>query len=990
MNRSIEPLLALARAIDPARAAAQQERFSTALRGSALGLGVALCTAYPAWAPLLEARPDDLASALELEAGPRRADYARFRQRMRQEPDPERLRSELRRKAQAERLRIALRELLPTALGGADLEVTARELSDLADMTIEVALAEACRNVFAQHGQPRRPDGAPSRLVVLGLGKLGGRELNAGSDVDLVCFYDTDEAVALSPGGGQLSAHEVWSRVVRRMTANLEDATDDGMVWRVDLRLRPEGSSGPLVNSLAAAERYYESFGRLWERAALLRARRVAGDAELAVELAAMLQPFVWTRRVDPSIAAALHELGERARVELCAEPERDLKLGTGGIREAELFVQALQLIWGGRDPRLRSASTMVAAARLRTAGLLTEREADQVTSAYLGLRRCEHAVQWSTGLQTHLLPTDPSELERLARSQGFASAEALSKALSEARQAVRRLFSSLLPRGGPAVSRWAGAVTALEAHDRVAFARALERAEMRAVSSADLGMLARHLFELGRQPSTPLGAQGREQHRPLLEATLDAVADAADPEQAAAFLRGFFGRTRHPGITTRLMADDPRAIRRLVAVLGASGFVGQAVVTRPELGDLVLFARERVGPTQARAEVLEAMGEPTDESQEPLEQQVGLLRRAKQRITTEVALADLAGEIDTAQTTTTLSALAEASLEAATRLALDAGADDELQGMSVLGMGKLGGGELGYGSDLDVIFLFDPARAPDDPTAHFSRCARRVIQLISMPHSEGPGYQLDARLRPSGSQGLLVVSLDGFARYHRVHLGDRADGVAATEAPAPGSQSANWERLALLKARFVAGDRRLGLAAEDIAHRAAYGWRGDVGELARDLHRLRQRMEAELARERPGRHDIKFGRGGLLDVELCVELLQMHYGSDERVHTTNTALAIEALGEVGALAPPELDWLRDGYRFLRRLEQRIRIVHGDSAHLIEQDAAGLEPLARRMGFRDGPAARSAATLLDAYGQVADRVRRCYQAIVVAAAEQAG
>jgi glutamate-ammonia-ligase adenylyltransferase len=288
--------------------------------------------------------------------------------------------------------------------------------------------------------------------------------------------------------------------------------------------------------------------------------------------------------------------------------------------------------------------------------------------------------------------------------------------------------------------------------------------------------------------------------------------------------------------------------------------------------------------------------------------------------------------------------------------------------------MGKLGGREIGYGSDLDVLFLYDPREAlpGSDASAWFARSARRIIQLISVSAAAGPGYELDTRLRPSGNQGLLVTSLDAFARYHGI--GDGAD--------APRVRAAAWERLALLRARPAAGDPALGAEALRVAHAAAYDMPADPAGIAEEIHRLRMRMERENSQERRGRHDIKLGRGGLVDVEFAVQLLQLEHGRDLRVRTTETSVAIEALAAAGYLAPEQAETLRDGYAFLRKLEQRIRILHATPANLLEENAPGLSPLARRMGIRDRRGSAAAAELLARYRDVTERVRATYEAIV--------
>jgi glutamate-ammonia-ligase adenylyltransferase len=991
---------ALAQTIDPERAAVCAARVAQVLpRGSAAhGLATLLGTAYPALASVLEGSPD-IARRLAEEGYRSARDHVDFLTRIRARvgdlSDPERVQRELRRAARDERIRIALRELLPPSLGGADVDVTARELSDLADATIEVALDEAMHAVSQRFGEPRAAAGGRARFTVLGMGKLGGEELNAGSDVDLIYFYDTDDGAAEPARGDPITLHDYWTRVARRLTQNLEEVTADGFVWRVDLRLRPEGRAGPIVNSLAAAERYYESFGRLWERAALLRARAVAGDRGFGAEVLAMLSPFIWRRRVDPRIAVEMAGLAQRARAELGGEPGDDLKLGPGGIREAEFFVQSLQLIWGGKEPRVRVRNTLDGLRRLRAAGFVTDREAREIAEGYIALRRAEHAVQVSSGLQTHALPRAPDARARLARTLGFPTVEAFDADMARHQKRVGARFVSLLPAGAPRVSRFTAAIAALERAEAEGFADALIRAANGAASV--LGApgelpdrwsdVARDLFELSRHPDAPLGGRTREQFVELAEAVLEAVVDAADPEQAARYLRIFFARVKRPGVYIKLLGDDPRAVRRLVEALGASAFIGDALANNPELGDVVLFARGAPTPEMARAEVAIALDEVTTTGAVERDGEEAIaeaLRRAKARVTLEVGLADLASQLETRALTCTLSALADAELEAATRFALGTPPGESVRGLSILAMGKLGGREIGYGSDLDVIFLFDPAAAPPgkDADAYFARSARKIIQLISVSHAAGPGYELDTRLRPSGNQGMLVTSIEAFARYHGI-AAPGADAAPSVDAPvtSPRVRAQAWERLALLRARAAAGDPALGAQAIRIAHAAAYDMPTDARALAEEVHRLRMRLERENSQERHGRYDLKLGRGGLVDIEFAAQLLQLEHGKDPRVRTPETAVAIEALATAGYLSAEHADTLRDGYAFLRKLEQRIRILHATPAQLVEENAPGLFPLARRMGIRDRRGRQAGDELLARYREVTERVRATFEAL---------
>lgn len=343
-----------------------------------------------------------------------------------------------------------------------------------------------------------------------------------------------------------------------------------------------------------------------------------------------------------------------------------------------------------------------------------------------------------------------------------------------------------------------------------------------------------------------------------------------------------------------------------------------------------------------------------------------------------EVAVADLAGEIEVREATRLLAELADESLERTLRLEMEG----EPRGLTLLALGKLGGRDLGYGSDLDIMFVFDSERDGEDRMPELVRHAQRFVRLISEPSSAGPGYEVDARLRPGGSRGLLVTSLRAFARYHRVRFPGESEPVPGSTVHSTG---ADWERQALLRARVCAGDREVGARALAIAHVAAYEGGAPPVE---EMHRLRLRMQRELANERPGRHDLKTGRGGLLDVEFAVQWLQMRHGHDRRLRTTDTAEALEALHALGYVPRPAFETLREGYAFLRRLEQRIHVVRGTSATAIDERAPGLTELARRMGLhrvsREG-APRDA--LLARYRSVTGAVRATYLTLLGLPAE---
>jgi glutamate-ammonia-ligase adenylyltransferase len=967
--------LRLADTIDPERSRELRRELGDRAGG---GWGVLLGTAFPPLTPVHAWQVGALArlSTQGLGAASQSVDLgACLAEPSATGPDVIDFGGRLRRAVWGQKARIALRELVPVLEGGPDVDETARELSDLASASLEVALAEAQDFVSARMGPPRRKDGRISALSAFGLGKLGARELNAGSDIDLLLVYDSDD-------GDGLSLNEYWARVTRRATATLEQLTADGFVWRVDLRLRPEGSTGALVNSVSALERYYETWGRLWERVALLRARPVAGDRELGeLVVREVFLPFVYRGAVDPTLATALLELVERARSELCQDQRRDLKLGIGGIRDAEFFIHALQLIWGGVEPTLRVNGTLHALERLRSRGLVTSKESADVERAYLLLRRIEHRVQWMTGIQTHLLPRDEAELDRLARSVWLDSGARLMEELDEARARMHALLIALPPTAPRSPSRYRRLLSALEHREP-------ELDELAdSLLAPDVG---EHLRGLARRPDDPLGQLAIDRFPDLGDEILDGIAGAPDPVQAALYLRSFFGRFHSPAAQIAPLVDDPPALQRLIYVFGASSLVGEALVARPDLADIVLFrGRElcRVDPLRTMQEELAALAhEPADEQDSDVVRAgiVRALRRSKVKVTVDVAVADLAGELSMREVTRVLSGLADAQIHAAVGHALGvqvSSAEEDVHGLAAIALGKLGGQDIGYGSDLDVIFIYDPACAPRgrDAQDYYARSAQEIVRILTGLNPAGPGYELDTRLRPDGAHGLLVTSLEQFARYHRVAFGD-GDQLERVE-----TTSADWERLALIRARACAGDRELGRRVIEIAEVAAY----EQGPPEpRELHRLRRRLESELGGEREDRYNVKLGYGGLLDIEFAVQWLQMSHGKDPSVRTTNTLDALQRLHEQGYVSDERYATLHQAYVFLRRLEQRMRVAHGGgAAPIIDASGSALRQLARRMGIHGSTDASETHVLIQRYRATTREVRRAYLATLALAGD---
>lgn len=827
-------------------------------------------------------------------------------------------------------VRTALRELLAFV----DVDATAKEWSSVAASCTELALRVALALAEARHGPCVTAKGARVPLVILGMGKLSGGELNLGSDIDLCAFYGTDDAAAGTRTPGQF-----FGRVITTATAILSEVTEHGFAFRVDLRLRPEGSRGPVAMSVPSALRYYAAHGRHWERAVMLRARPIAGDLATGDAMLNALRPFIFGG--GEGIVGEVVAMLQRARRELLRDELRDLKLGRGGIREVEFLSQSLQLAWGSKHPQLAVPGTLPALRRMHALGLLSARDMHALGDAWGLLRRVEHRVQVMTPYATHELPRDPARLGALARSLGYSQADDLLTALEHSRATVHALFSALTGHADERVDL--ASPEYLLASRATCSDDALGEQCERVLSVRDGESAAQNLRRMGRRPDQPL-AEGPFAREPEVGMQLLAeVRDAPDPDAALAHLASLFERVQPAApYAARLVAVPSRA-RGLVGLLGSSEHLARALLARPALLDTVADRASAPSVDEARASARDALAEALRDAPGDTDVALGAIRRAMREVGVSVGVASVSGALDVRGVTLRLTALAEGVIRACLELAaaemssrFGAAGDDPLAGIVVIGLGSLGASELSWGADLDLLFM----HAHDQPTRGGSRgvisageyavrLAQRTLSLLSVPHAEGDGYATDTRLRPAGSQGTLVVSRDAFARYHA--------GAAAS-----------WERQALIRARAVAGDPRFALSISSLIEHIAYE-RGpcDVGE----LQRLRARMELELGREDRGALALKHGRGGLVDIEFAVQALQMAHGRDPRVRSPQTRAAMEALSACGYLTPSEYDWMDEAERLLREaiLTARLTTLRGG---LVPSSTTAVTA-ARAMGYRD-------------------------------------
>jgi glutamate-ammonia-ligase adenylyltransferase len=862
--------------------------------------------------------------------------------------------------------RIVARELL----GRADVLEAAREMSQLAAVIARAAVAYCQRRLEQDFGAPAA---AGRGFCVIAMGKLGGEELNFSSDIDLLFMYAGDGETA-GGAAGRTTHREFYARLAELFIRLVGEATAEGRGYRVDTNLRPEGRSGPLVNPLEALRGYYETYGRTWERLALLRAAPLAGDRALGQTLLRALQPFIFRTASDFTVLDEIRAL--KARIELEASRRGDdVKLGRGGIREIEFVAQTLSLLHGGRLPSLRQRTTRPLFEALAEARILPATDRDQLLEAYVFLRRVEHRLQMLEERQTHLLPSEDEARRLLARRLGYAgprAREEFETDLASHRDRVHVAFESLLAgsatAGARPAPRWVEPEVAAAADPGTPHEERLQLLATLGFHDTD-GALT-ELTRLGR-PSAAFGPGTRAAGRALLPNLLQAITQSPDPDRALTHFADWASALRATESYLQLLDERPEVLRLLMQLFGGSDLLSREFLRHPELLDALLPGRPpnvAKGEAQLREELTARLAGADGD----LETQISRICRARNEEVLRIGLLDLAGQLDVREVSHQLSDLASAVIQVVLPLAVAEttarfGLPGEGATLAVVALGSLGGRESSYGSDLDLLFLYSSAgetsggtRAPVSNHEYFARAAQRLIGMLELPVREGSLYSIDSRLRPSGSHGSLVSSLDAFRQYHAGH-------------------SALWERQSLLRARLVAGDPRLfARAAREVIEPALFRPESDRAAMAQEIARLRGRMERELAGEDQGAYNPKSGLGGSVDIEFSLQFLQLLHGHQHpSVRSPETFEALETLDREGLLERAAAGDLREGLRFLRKLDARLRIAHDlRRTHLPSPGSRALEILARQMGLGSG------AQLLERYQQTRQRVRDLFQRIV--------
>jgi glutamate-ammonia-ligase adenylyltransferase len=774
----------------------------------------------------------------------------------------------LKRRLRRLRARVLLRVMARDLSGSATLEEVCGSMSDLAELSLAAALAHLkCED-----------------MVVVGMGKLGGRELNVSSDIDLVFLYD----------GTQDDAPR-FERAGRRLIQILSERTEDGYVFRVDMRLRPYGSSGPLAASFDALDEYFVTQGREWERYAWIKARALTGNRD--AELSRIVRPFVFRKYLDYATLGAMRSLHAEVRRDVARrELANDVKLGPGGIREVEFVAQALQLVRGGRDAELTILPTLEVLALLAKKNLLPEIATHELSDAYRFLRDVEHRLQYLDDAQRHDLPESAEDQARIARMMGFASWEMFFKELTAKRDSVTRHFEAVFAEREQKAEPW-------PEHPRLAALQASQRYA--------------HLPDSSRR---------------RLDALIPALARAAqatpDPQETLARGVDLVEAIASRAAYLALLAENPQALERVARIIGASSWAAGFVTRHPLLLDELLDDRILYAPFHLPSFTL-GLARQLDEAPGDTERQMNILREAHQAQVFRLLAQDLAGVLTVEVLADHLSALADAVLEEALRRVWPdlRGRHRDAPRFAIAAYGKLGGKELGYASDLDIIFLFDDE---DDRAGEvYARFAQRLNHWLSSNTSSGVLFETDLALRPSGASGLLVSAIEAFERYQE-------------------ESAWTWEHQALTRARACAGDPAVGARFEQIREKILKKER-DLDLLKRDVQTMREKLHGAHP-NRSELFDVKHDRGGMIDIEFAVQYLVLAFSREFSSLTKNLGnIALLKMAASHGLIEADLaERCRDAYREFRRLQHALRLNGARYARVPrEQVAAQIDAVSR-------------------------------------------
>jgi glutamate-ammonia-ligase adenylyltransferase len=805
---------------------------------------------------------------------------------------------------------------------GAPLEVVTTAVTELAEFALDIACNCACDELDALHGAPLTASGQRAELWVVGMGKLGARELNVSSDIDLVYIYDEDgETAGLESGRGRISNHEYFAKAVRIIYGLIGDTTEHGFVFRVDLALRPNGNSGPSAVSLGALEDYFQVQGREWERFAWLKSRIVAPRACVesgsAQQLRGTVLPFVFRRYLDYSVFDALRvlhkQIRDHAAKRSAGRPERanDVKLSRGGIREIEFTVQLLQVVRGGHYPELRTRPTLQALQRVARAGLMPQATADALAKAYEFLRRVEHRIQYLDDRQTHVMPMscddEDTDLAWIAHTMGFADCCPFLHELDGHRELVAQEFDKLLggatqckgcagPKGGKAATP-----------------------DLETLLDELPTQLRERVSAWSRHPRVlALREDARARLVRLVQRTAQWLAQGRVEEEAALRMADWIEPLLRRESYLALLLERPGVHERLLRVLGAARWPARYLLQHPAVIDELasdamlterFVAQDFERELEHRRRSLQITGEDDDEAL------LNLLRRAHHAEVFRTLARDVEGRLTVEQVADELSALADAVLRITARWcwARLKSRHRETPRFAIIGYGKLGGKELGYGSDLDIVFVYQNENGDADDAAPevYAAFVRKLINWLSTKTAEGDLFEIDTALRPNGSSGLLITTFEAYDNYQQ----RRGSNTAWT-----------WEHQAMTRARFVLGEEQLRARFDDV-RRAVITAPRDAAALRAEIIAMREKVRTAHP-VRAGRFDLKHSAGGMVDVEFCVQYLVLSQSAahDELVPNVGNIALLQRAEACGLLPAGVGQAAADAYRELRRLQHKARL----------------------------------------------------------------
>jgi glutamate-ammonia-ligase adenylyltransferase len=922
--------------MDEARLLARQEQLLVLLKGHGAAIDTTLAAsllrlvrASDFAQTSLQQAPDDfveLLAAGDLHRARAADEYDAQMAAFKSASDEQELMQALRRLRRREMLRWLFRD----ANDLCSVPELTRELSAFADAAIGCALDFLHADLARLHGEPVGEDsGKALRLCVIAMGKLGAHELNLSSDIDLIFTYPESGETT---GPSVISNQEFFVRLGQRLVRMLDAVTADGFVFRVDMRLRPWGDGSALASSFSAMETYYERHGREWERYALIKARVCAGDLVRGQELMSALRPFVFRRYIDFGVFESLREMKSMIEREVRRKGmDSNIKLGRGGIREVEFIVQAFQLIRGGVDKRLQQREVLKVLALLGESGLLPVAVTAELRDAYLFLRRVEHRVQGLHDRQTQDLPSAADEQWRVATSLGFADWAAFMAVLDAHRANVEAQFRNVV------VAREESDAEATAIGSAIWSASGAEVAILlMAQEFADADASAKRLQEFHENRHVrAMQSVGRERLDKLMPLLLQECVRHDEPDVALARCLPLVESVLRRSAYMMLLVENQAALRRLVDLCAASPWIAEELARYPVLLDELLNAQTLFSPPgkdEIEAELRQVLVRiPEDD----LEGQMEALRIFQKGQVLRVAASDITGTLPLMKVSDYLAWLAEAVLEEVLWLAwrnltgkhgrpVRADGSPCDPDFIIVGYGKLGGLELGYGSDLDLVFIHDGS--PDcetegpraiDNASFFARLGQKIIALLTTATAAGQIYEVDMRLRPSGNSGMLVSSLSAFRKYQE-------------------ESAWTWEHQALVRARVVAGDKRLAAAFDEERQRVLARAR-DRDELRREVVEMRDKMRAHLSSEAPGKKgqgfDLKQDRGGIVDIEFMVQygVLAWAHESPELTRYPDNVRILEGLANRGLLPSDAAAGLRDAYLQYRARSHRLALANREA-----------------------------------------------------------